>query len=31
MGRAGRRAAMTRFDWAQIAEQTAALYRRLTA
>jgi len=31
MGRAGRQAVMARFDWGQIAEQTAALYHRLTA
>jgi starch synthase len=31
MGRAGRRAVVERFAWPAIAEQTAALYRRLTA
>jgi starch synthase len=31
MGRAGREAVIARFDWGQIAEQTSALYRRLTA
>jgi alpha-maltose-1-phosphate synthase len=29
MGRAGRRRAVEEFDWAAIAERTAALYRRL--
>ncbi len=31
MGRAGRASAISRFDWGRIAEETAALYRRLTA
>jgi starch synthase len=31
MGRAGRQAAMERFDWGRIAQQTAELYRGLTA